>query len=190
MPKRKLASKKQLLLLGARWDKIGKCRLVRACEIDERDVANVFPVIKSVKPFPQDGVDRQIFDRRRRNARERRVVTGSRLHVPAHHAIRFSDDDLRNVYHAIPGTWERACSTPVGNPYHHRILSGWRCARDDVGPEEMMYLAWSGLRMGDHNAVDWAEELHLNLLQSDGLLLLQHILNASRRSWKGTMNGL
>ena len=30
--------------------------------------------------------------------------------------------------------------------------------------------------MGDHNAVDWAQELHCNLLKASGLLLPRHVL--------------
>ena len=124
LPKGRLASREELYELGRRWDNIDKCKLVKATEIDERDLADVFPVIKSGLPHPRPGIDRQIIDRRRRNARERRVVTGSKLmpnamllcdlHIPKGFALRFSTDDLRNCYHAFPGSWSRACSTPVG----------------------------------------------------------------------------
>ena len=113
IPRGRMATRKELFKLGLKWDRVGKAALMRAADIDERDIADIFPVAKSGEAFPGPGVDRQIIDRRRRNARERRVVTGSRdmpnaallcdLHVPAGFAARISADDLRNFYHAIPG---------------------------------------------------------------------------------------
>ena len=144
LPKGRLASREELYELGRRWDSIDKCKLVKATEIDERDLADVFPVIKSGLPHPRPGIDRQIIDRRRRNARERRVVTGSKLmpnamllcdlHIPKGFALRFSTDDLRNLYHAFPGSWSRACSTPVGYKYPAEVFKTWKCWRDDFAP--------------------------------------------------------
>ena len=98
------------------------------------------------------------------------------IHVPPGHAIRFSADDLRNFYHAIPGSEERARSTPVGDVFVAGDFEGWRCARPDLLPTANVYLAWNGIAMGDHNAVDWAQELHTNLLQQAGVLRLKHWL--------------
>ena len=186
LPKGRLASREELYELGRRWDSIDKCKLVKATEIDERDLADVFPVIKSGLPHPRPGIDRQIIDRRRRNARERRVVTGSKLmpnamllcdlHIPKGFALRFSTDDLRNFYHAFPGSWLRAFSTPVGYKYPAEVFKTWKCWRNDFAPGEGVYIAWSGLGMGDHNAVDWAQEMHLSLLQRAGLMLPENLL--------------
>ena len=135
LPKGKMASRQELFQLGKRWDTIGKDRLVRADEVDERDVADIFPVLKSGRAWPQPGIDRQIIDRRRRNARERRCITGSRfmqnaamrcdIHIPVGHALRFSADDLRNFYHVIPGKAARARSTPVGYIFRAGDFEGW-----------------------------------------------------------------
>ena len=78
LPRGKLAGQEELLKLGKRWDSIGRCKLVKIGEVDERDVGDVFPVPKSGDAWPDDGIDRQIIDRRRRNSRERRIVSGSR----------------------------------------------------------------------------------------------------------------
>ena len=45
--KRKMASWHELFLLGTHWDTIGKATVVRADEVDDRDVADIFPVLKS-----------------------------------------------------------------------------------------------------------------------------------------------
>ena len=186
LPRGKMVSKRELFLLGKRWDQIDKARLVLASDIDERDIADLFPVLKSGRPWPEEGVDRQIIDRRRRNARERRCVTGSRfmpnaamlcdLHIPSGHAARYSADDLRNFYHVIPGTEARALSTPVGYVFRAGEFVGWSCFRADVDPNTKVYIAWCGLAMGDHNAVDWAQEMHMNLLTHNGLLQPRHWL--------------
>ena len=92
------------------------------------------------------------------------------LFVPEGHGIRVSLDDLRNMYHVVPASWERAKSTPVGKPYCAKYFRGWSCRRGDVSDTDMVYLAWQGLAMGDHNAVDIAQEFHCNILKSYGLL--------------------
>ena len=122
----------------------------------------------------------QIVDRRRRNARERRQVTGSRwmpnaamlceLSVPAGYHLRVSADDLRNMYHAVPGTWERACSTPCGFIFKNRMFKGWACYRHDLPDDAPCYIAWRGIGMGDHTAVDLAQAFHCNGLMNTACL--------------------
>ena len=182
----RLADRKELLSLGKRWDTIGRCKLVKVSEVDERDVGDVFPVPKSGAPFPADGVDRQIIDRRRRNAREVRVISGSRwmpnaasiceVHIPYHCSLRVSADDLRNFYHSVPGSDERARSTPVGFPYPVSCFKDWSSWRDDFVDGDWAYISWAGLGMGDHNAVDLAEEMHFNILTDAELLQPQHLM--------------
>ena len=70
---------RELVALARRWDAVGKVVLGLPGEVDPSDAAEVWPVVKPGLPFPAPGVDRQILDRRRRNAKERRVVTGSRF---------------------------------------------------------------------------------------------------------------
>ena len=74
-----LADPEELFKLGARWDRVGRVMLYRQSEIDTRDIADCFPVLKEGGNFPAPGIDRQIIDRRRRNMRERRLITGSRI---------------------------------------------------------------------------------------------------------------
>jgi hypothetical protein len=77
----KLASPEELLKLARRWDAVGRVALFRKCDIDERDISDCFPVLKEGHGHPDPGVDRQIIDRRRRNQREERLITGSQ-HMP------------------------------------------------------------------------------------------------------------
>ena len=46
LPIGKLADPDQLLLLAKRWDTVGRVALFRVCDIDERDIADCFPVFK------------------------------------------------------------------------------------------------------------------------------------------------
>ena len=98
--------------------------LFKADEIDSLDIADCFPVPKDGLPYPLPGTDRQILDPRRRNGREERVISGSKI-MP--HSVQVNDffvgpdeellvslDDLRNFYHMIGGSKERARTTPVG----------------------------------------------------------------------------
>ena len=103
LPRGKLAGREELLKLGKRWGSIGRCKLVKFGKVDERDVGDVFPVPKSGSAWLEDGVDRQIIDRRLRNSRERRIVSGSRwmpnsasiceVHIPSFCSLRISADD-------------------------------------------------------------------------------------------------
>ena len=184
--KRKMASWHELFLLGTHWDTIGKATVVRADEVDDRDVADIFPVLKSGGPWPEPGVDRQILDRRRRNARERRCITCSRImpnaallcdiDIPAGHMLWFSADDLRHFYQVIPGTEARARSTQLGDVFRVGDFAGWDCFRPKPAAHAEVYIAWCGLARGEHNEVDWAQEMHINLIHRFGLLQARHWL--------------
>ena len=132
----KLADSEELFTLASRWDRVGRVMLFRVGEINPADIADCFPVPKDGEPHPRPGVDRQIIDRRRRNNREERLITGSRM-MP--HCVQVSEvfldddemlvvsmDDLRNFYHMVEGSPERARSTPVGQPFEARRFRGWR----------------------------------------------------------------
>ena len=43
-----------------------------------------------------------------------------------------------------------------------------------------MYISWKGLGVGDHNACDWAQELHVYLLKSSGVLADRHAIRYKR----------
>ena len=146
----------------------------------DRDVADVFPVLKSGRPWPEPGLDRQIIDRRRQNACEWRCITCSLFMpnaamlcdviIPAGHMLRFSADDLRNFYHVIPGTEARARSSKVGYVFRAGDFAGWDCFRPELPANAKVYIAWCGLAMGDHNANDWAQEMNIHSLDRFGLL--------------------
>ena len=127
-PMGKMASPEELVKLARRWDAVGSLVLLPASSIDSRDIADCFPVLKSGGQFPEEGVDRQILDRRRRNARERRIVSGSRfmphsvllgeIFLAPFEKLLISADDLRNCYHLIVGSPARATSTFIASRFN------------------------------------------------------------------------
>ena len=98
------------------------------------------------------------------------------VHIPKFCSLRMSTDDLRNFYHSVPGTDERARSTPVGFPYPVSCFKGWDSWRYDFQVDDWAYISWAGLGMGDHNAVDIAQEFHCTALAEHGLLRREHLL--------------
>ena len=78
LPVGELADPQELFKLAQRWDKVHRVVLFKEDEINSLDLADCFPVPKDGLPFPLDGTDRQILDRRRRNGREERVISGSK----------------------------------------------------------------------------------------------------------------
>ena len=78
-PVGRMSNPGELLKLARKCDAVGCLVLLPTASIDARDIADCFPVLKTGGPFPAEGVDHQILDRRRRNARERRIVSGSRF---------------------------------------------------------------------------------------------------------------
>ena len=98
------------------------------------------------------------------------------VHIPNVCSLRMSTDALRNVYHSVPGTDERARSTLVGFPYPASCFKGWDSWREDFQLGDWAYISWAGLGMGDHNAVDLAEEMHFNVLLQAGQLQPQHLI--------------
>ena len=186
MPVGRLASPEELFRLAARWDRVHRVVLFKEDEVNPLDVADCFPVLKEGEAFPGEGIDRQILDRRRRNAREERVVSGSKM-MP--HSVMVSEiflgegegllaslDDLRNFYHMITGSKERGRSTPVGPSFEARLFRGWNAWESRFEDGDRVHVCWPGLGMGDLNAVDLAEEMHVGVLRSTGGMQECHTL--------------
>ena len=99
--------------------------LLPAANIDAQNIAVCFPVLKTGGLFPAESVDRQNLDRRRWNAREKRIVSGSRFVFEAAPRVVDAGDDLRNFYHLFTGSDQRAATTAVGPSFVAGDLCGW-----------------------------------------------------------------
>mmetsp|Transcript_101697 Transcript_101697/g.326733 ORF Transcript_101697/g.326733 Transcript_101697/m.326733 type:complete len:251 (-) Transcript_101697:568-1320(-) len=125
----------------ARWDAIDRLWLDDPENVDPRDRTELFPILKDAD------ADRHILDRRRRNARERRVLFHSRL-VP--HAalltalplrknmVAFGSlEDLESFFMQFKGTVARArgyghCRSSTSqaalpHAYHALCCTSWVC---------------------------------------------------------------
>ena len=186
LPVGKLADPQELFKLAQRWDKVHRVVLFKSDEVNPLDIADCFPVPKDGLPFPLPGTDRQILDRRRRNGREERVVTGSKtmphsvqvseIFLEPDEELRVSLDDLRNFYHMIGGSRERARTTPVGPAFEARLFRAWNAWETRFCDTDKLHVSWPGLGLGDLNAVDLAEEMHVGVLKDSGGMQAQHTM--------------
>jgi hypothetical protein len=146
-------------------------------EVNPDDRCELFAVAKDEEK------DRQIHHRKRRNLREKHLVGASR-ELP--HAVLLcqlllgkdkvpvcSVDDVKDFYHAYRASEARARSSPVGRAFRVAEVShleGWKTAisRGRIRPGDLVVCCFKGLGMGDHAAVDIAQESHVNLIRTFG----------------------
>ena len=197
------ASRSELLKVFSRWDTLGRLCVCRDSEVSVEDRCELFAVAKD------EGRDRQILHRKKRNLRERHIVGASRdlphgvllcqLPLEDRFVLVSSVDDVRDCYHAYSVSEARAKSSPVGpflrpsevahlKAYHTAVAEGRVRAGDRVA------CCFRGLGMGDHAAVDIAQESHVNLLRAYGAMREDETLkyrkpvpNPTSRFYEGVM---
>ena len=180
------ASRTELLKVFARWDQLGRLFVCKTDEVNFLDRCELFAVAKDVDR------DRQILHRKRRNRREYHVVGESR-NLP--HAVLLTQlplgrdlvcacsvDDIRDFYHAYVATEKRARSSPVGPSFRwgevaHLKAAQAALAANRITTGDRLVCCFKGLGMGDHAAIDIAQESHVNLLRSWGTFLPEETLN-------------
>ena len=117
--------------------------------------------------------DRIILDRRPQNELERRLVLAKLPHgslltqliVPKGFSIRGSGDDLRNFFYLLKHSPEWLGRNCVGQPFDGRNFVKFG------GKKGQRYmLAFRVIPMGDCNAVDLAQETHLQILKDGGTM--------------------
>ena len=64
----------------------------------------------------------------------------------------------------------------MGFPYFVSCFKGWDSWREDFQVDDWAYISWAELGMGDHNAVDLAQEMHFNALSQAGQFQPQHLI--------------
>lgn len=180
------ASRLELLKVFARWDALGRLYVCRASDVSSLDRCELFAVAKD-----RDR-DRQILHRRRRNQREQHVEGASKdlphgvlltqLPMEDKHVCVCSVDDVKDFYHAYSATDERARSSPVGPTFYWREVAKFRASQQakEVGrvdEHDVLVCCFKGLGMGDHAAVDIAQESHTNLLRAFGGMKKEETLN-------------
>ena len=121
----------------------------------------------------KEATDRIILDRRPQNELEKRVVMAKLPHgslftqliVPKSHSVRASGDDLSNYFYLLRHHESWLGRNTVGKPVKgkHFLDYGCEAERDYI-------LSFKVIAMGDCNAVDLAQETHLQILQDAGCM--------------------
>ena len=82
----------------------------------------------------------------------------------------------------------------MGGVYRAKDVLFFSCDQLELDDNTRVYMCWRGLCMGDHNAVDSAEEFHFNVLRSGGLMRDSHLLvypglmpRSPEAYWEGVM---
>ena len=173
------ASRSELLKVFERWDVIERLYICKSSEVSPLDRCEIFAVAKDLEK------DRQILHRKRRNQREYHQEGASRnlphgvllcqLHLSSDEVAVCSVDDVRDFYHAYEASEERAKSSPVGPTLRFGEVKHLKaCQRaleaGRIDPSDELVACFKGLGMGDHGAVDIAQESHVNLLKAHGAL--------------------
>ncbi len=168
----------ELVLLLWLWDRVGRLGLVREFEVDGSDEAPVFCVAKD------EDQDRQIINRKARNAKELLLPTPAMPHpslicqmfLLSTQVLLMSIDDLAHFYHSFVVTSERALSNVVGPVFRAAEWIGSKAHGGKFGPCERVRTLFHGLPMGDKNAVTFAQESHSNVIKAAGGQLDSEVL--------------
>jgi len=171
VPRGALLSTDELVKLCRRLDDAGILALVPAA--DAEDISPVFTVRKKYDRGREAWWLRLLFDRRRRNERERHLHGASRdlPHAACFLDIVLGDDehieidasDLECFYYTARVSGKRAARNVFGRPLRASLFAG--CACDvPVSSDGLVVPALATLAMGDRNACDFAQAAHRELL--------------------------
>ncbi|CAE7201286.1 BUB3.2 [Symbiodinium sp. CCMP2592] len=179
------ATRSELLKVLKRWDDLGRLFICRGSEVNADDRCELFAVAKDADK------DRQILHRKRRNLREKHIAGASRdlphgvqlcqLPLEGRFVCACSVDDVKDFYHAYSATEARARSSPVGPLFRSSEVRHLKAFRDAeaqgrISKGDEVACCFQGLGMGDHAAVDIAQESHVNLLRAFGAMRANEVL--------------
>ena len=177
VPRLSTLSQGELLKLCRRLDDAGILALVPAAEAE--DVSPIFAVRKKFDPVRGAWTLRLLFDRRRRNARERHLH-GASQDLP--HAACFLDivlgederveidaSDLECFYYPARVSQQRAARNVFGRPLPASLFRDFACYDSALGDGRLVP-ALATLAMGDRNACDFGQAAHRELLIRAGAL--------------------
>ena len=171
------ANRSELLKVMSRWDGLGRLFICKSTEVSPLDRCELFAVAKDVDK------DRQILHRKRRNQRERHLAGASKnlphgvllcqLPLGKELVCACSVDDVKDFYHAYVASESRARSSPVGPFFRvsevaHLKSCQKALAEGRIRKHDLVACCFQGLGMGDHAAVDIAQESHVNLIRTYG----------------------
>ena len=170
-------SSAELLQLCVRLDAAGILALVPADEAE--DISPIFAVRKKFDATRGVWSLRLLFDRRRRNERERHLHGASRdlphaacfldIVLEAGEHIEIDASDLECFYYTARVSDKRAARNVFGRPLPASKFAMCACYNPALG-NRLVVPALATLAMGDRNAVDFAQRGHRELLLRAGAL--------------------
>ena len=127
--------------------------------------------------------DRIICDRRPLNELERRLVWAKLPHgalltqiiVPKGYSVRGSGDDLSNYFYLLKHKEEWLPRNTIGEPVLGKWFTKYGC-----DPEKSYMLSFRVIPMGDTNAVDIAQQTHLEILKDCGTMAPEEVISYRR----------
>ena len=153
-------------------------------ESDARELANILTVRKSWDAAKKVWRLRLLFDRRRRNSVERQLPTDAMLALAQGpdlceiillptEELRFDSSDLDNWYYQFDVSADRAATNVYGKPRPLSEFQGFRAAAGlqthGETAQQIRYCAALGsMAMGDHNACEFGQSVHLAVLRASG----------------------
>ena len=180
------ATRRELVRVFERWDKLGRLHVCKSSDVSPEDRCELFSVAKD------EHKDRQILHRKRRNLRERHLAGASKdlphgvllcqLPMEDDSVVVCSVDDVRDFYHAYNASEARAKSSPVGPNFSFREVAHLEACQKalkagTIKPTDSLACCFQGLGMGDHAAVDIAQESHVNVLKAFGGMVDEETLS-------------
>ena len=181
-PRRRALSARVERELNARLDSARMLRLVP--ESLALELVDILATRKGWSEEEQAWRLRLLFDRRRRNATERQLASRAmqalaqgtdlcELQLRESEEFRVDLQDLDNWYYQFKVSLERAASNVYGQPRQLSFFDGTH-AKSEIeaqlggrSPAERYCSALNTMAMGDHNACEFAQEVHLEVLHSE-----------------------
>ena len=170
-------STSELLKLCKLLDDAGILALVSA--EDAEDISQIFAQRKKFDPERAAWILRLLFDRRRRNERERHLHAASRdmphaacfldIILDDFEHIEFDTSDLECFYYTFLVSMKRALRNVFGRPLRASLFADFACYRPELAGR-MVVPALASLAMGDRNACDYAQASNRELLIRAGAL--------------------
>ena len=128
----------------------------------------------------KESSDRIICDRRPLNELERRLVWAKLPHgslltqivVPPGFSIRGSGDDLSNYFYLLKHQESWLHRNMIGKPVSGSLFTEYGCDKN-----KKYVLSFRVIPMGDLNAVDIAQQTHVEILKDAGCMSPNHVLS-------------
>ena len=100
-----------------------------------------------------------------------------------HRVVLFKEDEINplDIADCFPVPKD-GLPFPLQGAFEGRLFRGWNAWETRFCDSDQLHLCWPGLGMGDLNAVDLAEEMHVGVLQDSRFRCMLHAQSKETRS--------